>query len=359
NYRPDSREDNNDRYLANFWTYFLVSDGFDPASITPISANLFTTIIAQAFGSVAENVGELSLTHHLQNLGDIHFSPALLGDESSGNVINLYIFTAVVVALLFSGCINYVNLATARAANRTREVATRKLLGAEGRQLIGQFIGESMVFAGLGFVCALLLAGLVMQLGIVEVFTGKSELGSLLLQPGRIPINILAWLLLGLLTGIYPAIKLAQPSMLVVMSPRSSPGRRGLPLRELLVWLQMAVAMTIMACVFIMLRQSDYLLEAPLGFEKRNRLVVQLRGADVIRNRGAVMRELAQHPSVTSVTETTGVIGRNLSVSVQRVEQDNGEAITFTYNSFNGGQDYLQTMGIEVIRGDSDRLFQS
>ncbi len=358
NYRPDAREDNGDRYLSNTSTYFLVADEFDPASITPISENLSTSIIAPAIGSQAPSLGEIILRHHLQNLGDMHFSPAILGDDSSGNIVNLYIFAAVVVALLFSSCINYVNLATARAANRTREVATRKLLGAEGRRLIGQFIAESILFVGLGFAFALLLAGIVMQLGVMEAVTGKRELGALLLTPERIPVIILAWLCIGVLTGIYPAIKLSQPSMLAVMSPQASSGKRGLPLREILVWLQMTVAMGIIASVFIMLRQSDYLLETPLGFEKRNRLVVQLQGADQIRNRAAVMREIAQHPEVTNVTETTGVIGRNLSVSVQRVEQDNGEEVTFTYNSFNGGEDYLQTMGIEVIQGDSARLYQ-
>ena len=277
-YQPDITENFAERFISNHKTYFLVTRDFDPSSFKPISESLFQDYIRSGFGEVTGNVENLVLTHDLQNLGDMRFGQQYVGGEVVGSLMNVYIFSAIVVALLLSSCINYVNLATARAATRAREVSVKKLLGADKGHLILQFIGESVFHVGIAFILGILLAQLVIELGVVERFTGKTELGQLLLSPESISLLTLAWLMIGVLAGIYPAFQLSKPSLMLIVRPLGILHKTTIHLREVLVLLQLTVAIAIISSVLIMLRQSDFLLNTPLGFEKSSRYVVQLQG---------------------------------------------------------------------------------
>jgi len=231
----------------------------------------------------------------VQELSDMHFGSNMLFDDGTGNITNLYIFAAVGIALLVISCINYVNLATARAAVRIKEVAMRKILGASNRNLILQFLSESILFIGLAFGIGILLSMLAITLGFVESFTGKTELSSLLLTPTRLALFVFVGLAIGVLSGIYPALTLARQSMLEVLKPQQRSWRLGLPLRQLLVLMQMIGSVIIVSCVFIMLQQANFLVDSPMGFSKDNQLITRIRGADTIRSRNAIMTELARH----------------------------------------------------------------
>lgn len=357
-YQPDLLESFSERFFPNYSTFLLVAEEFDVASFKPISDAFFRDYMATGFGQNTGNVSDLTMSHDLQNLGDLHFGPRFIGQDGGGggNIMNLYIFVAVVAALLLSSCINYVNLATARSASRAREIAVKKVLGAQSRDLIFQFIGESIFLVGLAFILGIILALGIIELGVVENFTGKTELSQFLLTPQSVPLLLIGWLLIGVLAGIYPALQLSKPSIMSIMNPMAMTRNRTVPLREVLVWLQMTVAIAIIASVLIMLRQSDFLLEAPLGFEKNNRLVVQLQGADVIRNRAAIMQELKQHPEILNVTETGGAIGRSLSISIMDAESETSGTQSLSMNSFNGGPDYLDTLDIALIDDEKGRM---
>jgi|GEM_PF-1435335 len=362
-YRPhlfDSEDQSSwgDRFVSNYSTYFYVANGFEPESIEEISRALFTAHISAGFGQATGGNSDLLLTHHLQKLSDIRFGRQLVADSAVGNFVNVIIFAAVMVALLLSSCINYVNLATARAAIRSREVAIKKLLGAESADLIKQFLLESLFFVGIAFVLGIALAVGVDQLGIVEEFTGKSELGSLLLSPMALMLSIAAWIVIGVLSGIYPAIKLAQPSLLSVVGSQQQSTRQVVPLRQLLVWLQTTVAIVIVAWVLMMLRQSDFLLNAPLGFERSNRLVVSLQGVDEIRNRAAILRELRSLSGVINAAETRASIGRTMNINITDVETNTGDMENLTMHSYSGGPEYLETLGMELIEGDINRFYR-
>jgi len=355
-YQPEIAENFGERFMSSYSTFFLVADDFDPTSIRAVSENLFRDHIQSGFGQATGNVDNLRLTHGLQKLSDLRFGQQLVGTEPVGSIMNLYIFSAVVVALLLSSCINYINLTTARSATRAREVVVKKLLGAESRHLLLQFVGESALLVGLAFVLGIVLAEMIIEVGVMEDFTGKSELSQLLLSPERIPVLILSWLSIGVLAGIYPALQLSKPSMMAPMNPLGLTRGRTIPLREVLIWMQMTVAIAVIASVLIMLRQSDFLLQAPLGFEKANRFVVPLQGVDEIRNRAAIMQALKQHEDIVNVTETSGAIGRSLSISTLEVETETGGSQNLTMNSFNGGENYLDTLGIELIEAERSRM---
>lgn len=349
-YEPDYLDDFGGRFLFQSITTFLyVAEDFDPQSMAAASDYLFDTYMSTDFPIAMSDSGQFEL--ELQRLSDIRFGKELMFDETSGNVLNLYIFAATALALLVISCINYVNLATARASTRVKEVAMKKILGATSKNLLSQFLLESVLFISLAFAVAVLLAFTAMELGYVESFTGKSELSELLLTPGRLLLFVSFGMLIGLLSGIYPAITLSRQSMLAVFNSQPKNWRLGLPLRQLLVLLQMIVSIVIISCVFIMLRQSDFLLESPMGFSKDNQLVVRLRTADAIRSREALMTELTRHNEIVSVVEMGNVLGRGLSIGVRQIENNQGEMESLTVNNFRVGEDFLESLEIELLQG--------
>ena len=358
-YEPDYLENYNSRFMLTPNTTFLyVAGNFDPVSMAAASSYLYNTYMADE-AQARQTIGETPpVLFTAQKLSDIHFDETLLMDESTGNIVNMYIFAAIAIAVLVISCINYVNLATARAAARTKEVAMRKILGASAKNLVLQFLGESVIFITLAFGVGILLAALTIELGYVEDFTGKTDLASLILTPARLPVFILVGLGVGALSGIYPAWNLARQSMMDVFRPQPKSWRTGVSLRQLLVFVQMIASITIVTCVLIMLQQSSFLVETPLGFKKENQLVVRLHGVDTIRSREAIMTELVRHNEILSTVEMAGAIGRSLSVSVLPVEQNDGETRSFTTNFFNTGVGFLDTFEIPLLQGNMFRAEQ-
>ncbi len=357
-YQPESLVNFGERFLINANdTYLYVTENFDPRSIEAASAYLFETYMASEFQERTGSATAFQLS--VQKLSDIHFGSVMLFDDGTGNITNLYIFAAVAIALLVISCINYVNLATARAAVRIKEVAMRKILGASNRHLALQFLSESILFIGLAFAIGILLSMLAIALGFVESLTGKAELNSLLLTPARLLLIVFAGLVIGVVSGIYPALTLARQSMLAVLKPQQRSWRIGLPLRQLLVLMQMTASVIIVSCVFIMLQQANFLADSPMGFRKNNQLVTRIRGAETIRSREAIMTELIRHNDILSVVEMGGALGRSLSVSVLNVEDNTGQTVTMTTNNFRAGAGFLDTLEIELLQGNMFRAEQA
>ena len=364
-YQPDYLEIFGDKYLAPInTTYLHVGNNFDPQSMETASDYLFETYMTTGYQKALGDNGPIKFDLRLQKLSEIHFGRRLLTDESTGNSMNLTIFAAVAIALLVISGINYVNLTTARATVRIKEVAMKKILGASRENLIFQFLAESVFFVALAFAVGMLISVTVIELGYVEKFSGKTELTELFLTPGRLLLFVAAALVVGLLSGIYPALKLSRPSMMSVLKPGKENSSsflpfKQLPLRQLLVFLQMGASLVIIACVFIMLRQANFLMETPLGFKKENQLVVQLVGADAIRSRAALMTELNHHSEIASVVEMSPSIGRGLSISIMQVEGNDGETRSTTTNLFGAGDTFLETMQIELVQGNMFRNEQA
>lgn len=357
-YQPESLVNFSERFLMiPNDTYLYVAEDFDPLSIEAASDYLFETYMETGFLETMGRDSGFSLS--VQKLSDLRFGAATLFDDGTGNVSNLYIFAAVAIALLVISCINYVNLATARAATRLKEVAMRKILGASNRNLILQFLYESILLIWTAFFIGILLSMLAIALGYVESFTGKAELSSLLLTPARLSLFVFAGLAIGVVSGIYPALTLARQSMMAVLKPQQRSWRFGLPLRQLLVLVQMIASVIIVSCVFIMLQQASFLAESPMGFKKDNQLVTRIRGAETIRSRNAIMTELMRHNEILSVVEMGSSLGRGLSISLMDVEQENGQTVPITTNNFRTGEGFLETLEIELLQGNMFRAEQA
>lgn len=235
-------------------------------------------------------------------------------------------FSLIAVIILAIACFNFVNLSVARASERGREVALRKVLGARRRDLIVQFLCESVLLATIGMTLGLLLAELVLP--SFASFVDRELSIHLLGNESILPWTLLLILLVGVLGGLYPAFYLAhfRPAE-VLHANRSDEGTRGGWVRFILVTTQFAVSVVLLICTTVVYLQTMYAVEKDLGFNKDGIIVVRGFWHDALEPKTEVMRkEAASIPGVTSVAFSSEVPGdsseNNTLVRIPGTTQD-------------------------------------
>ncbi|MCP5108800.1 MAG: FtsX-like permease family protein [bacterium] len=240
----------------------------------------------------------------LQPLTDIYLRSNFRWDnDGMGNIDNVYIFILAAICILLIACINFMNLSTARAGNRTKEIGIRKVVGAYRKDLIKQFFGESIILAFIALLFGIILAYLFLP--IFEFICG----GELVLStdfPGvvRIISGVLGiTLLTGIISGIYPALYLSYFQPVSVIKGLSSEGRRrGASLRKFLVVAQFAFAIIMAICTTVIYSQLSYMKNKDLGFNKDNLVYFWSRGG-LDRNFEAIKNELLQNSNILGVSK--------------------------------------------------------
>ncbi|UTA48450.1 ABC transporter permease [Simiduia sp. 21SJ11W-1] len=238
-----------------------------------------------------------------QRLLDIQLNPhGPVGGEMkpTGSIDNVMLFAAVAALILIIGCINFMNLATAKSTQRAKEVALRKVLGASRPQLVGQFMGESLLLALLGLFFGVVLVELVLP--AFGNYVGKTlvldytDAANWLLLLGLIVI-------VGLLGGAYPALVLSgfQPAR-VLKANKSAETRGSANLRQVLVIAQFAISVSLIICTCLVYGQKFYLMNMDAGFSKDQQLLVHnLGNAGVRDKRDVIKQRIGQLPGVESV----------------------------------------------------------
>lgn len=236
----------------------------------------------------------------LQALTRIH----LYALEGGGPILYVYIFTAVAAFILLIACINFMNLATARSATRMREIGIRKVVGADRKKLILQFLGESIFMALVAFALALLLAALLLNplRKLADIPAGQQ-----MLQPGILPLFLGLAVLTGVMAGCYPALFLSsfRPANILRGKQRS-----GSPLfRKVLVVLQFTISIVLLICMLLVSGQIDYLGKKPLGFSREHIVYFPLN-SDLERQYLPLQQELLRIPGVVNLSGTSNYIGQ-------------------------------------------------
>jgi putative ABC transport system permease protein len=288
----------------------------------------------------------------LQSLGDIHlYSDNIQSNEfNSGSIkpFYLYMFAAVGFLLLLIACLNYMNLSTAAAFKRTREIGTRKTLGAQRSQLVAQFISDSLIVSALSLALALVLAELVLP--SVNQFTGKE------LAITNLPV---AWMLgiaglvlfAGLLSALYPAFVSARISAAQALKKEIKIGNQSLPVRKLLLAAQFTISIMMIASTLIIYQQLQYMRNKDLGFDVEGQLVIDINSDRLRRNFESVKAEFAKPAEVMSICTSTRVPGEWKSFPIASVNTA-GEASQGREMIFVGiDKDFLKTYNIKLIEG--------
>lgn len=325
----------------SFATYVLLEDGVDPATV----AAKFPAFLDRHY--VLHHSASSKL--FLQPLPDIHLHSHLDAElEPNGDIVYVYLFSTVALFVLLIACFNFMNLGTARATKRAQEVGVRKVLGAKRKQLVTQFLGESLLLTALALVLAMMLVEL-----LLPVFNDLS--GKDLQLFGADAAFVLAMLLgLGLLTGCiagaYPAFFLSayQPVAVLKSAVKGSWRSR---LRSVLVGTQFAISIALIIGVGVIIQQLRYVQDKTLGFDEDQLVVISTPSA-MRQDFEATRNRLLTHPGVLAVTASEHTPSGQLRNSINVQAEVNGEIKPFNSLPLLAvDHDFTKTYGMEVVAG--------
>ncbi|MEM1041801.1 MAG: ABC transporter permease [Bacteroidota bacterium] len=286
----------------------------------------------------------------LQPLADIHLRSSLGGEwQPGGSAATVAVFALVALFVLLLACVNFMNLATARATERAREVGVRKTLGARREQLVWQFFGESLLLSGIALAVAVAVA--VLLLPFFADLAGRDlafRLGDGALWAWVLGVTLVT----GLLAGSYPALYLSRFRPARVLAGGKSGGRGAARLRQGLVLFQFTLSVALVAATAIAWQQLQYLQQADLGFDEDHVVVIQRKGADL----DVLTERLRQEPSVVAVTtaERAPGFGFGDSPGVERppytpIERLDDNAGRTRHQSVGTG--YFELFGVDLVAG--------
>jgi ABC-type antimicrobial peptide transport system permease subunit len=269
------------------------------------------------------------------------------GKEAGGLITYVRLFSGVALFILLIACINFMNLATARSEHRAREVGIRKSVGSDRKQLILQFLGESLLISAVAFLISIMLVEL--TLPFYNFFVGK-QLAIDYASPGIWMSGLCLTLLTGLLAGSYPAFFLSSFKPIKALKGKLSAGKGASTPRKVMVTLQFTFAMILTVGTLVIYQQIQHLRSRELGYDQENLMMVWST-SDIEKNFKALKQELLTSGAAESVCKSnTPITWISASspldswtgmVPGQRVEVTN---IATEY-------DYTRTMGIRMLEG--------
>ncbi|MBL0314913.1 MAG: ABC transporter permease [Flavobacteriales bacterium] len=291
---------------------------------------------------------------HAEPLADVHFNNYLIYDTpKKGNKNYVLIFSIVAILTLTIAGINFVNLSTAAASKRAREVAMRKVAGASRKQLIMQFIGEAMLMSVLSCLLAFALVELLMP--FFNYITGKEITSAVLISPHFLLMSLIMVMFIGLFAGSYPAFYIsALPITSIFRDARTALGKSGM-MRKVLVTSQFTLSIAMIIATLSVLSQLYYMRNKDLGFKKDNMIVLTLPQADSTQRAAltSLKNDLNSTPGIVNVARSAHIPGRQtsrfvLNVNTASGQQDKPFPVLFT------DENYLAMSKMQLVQG---RLF--
>lgn len=293
--------------------------------------------------------GEKYYGHFLEPLLDIHLNSNMIDQLSvKGNKIYIYIFSTIAVFILLIACINFMNLSTARFANRSREVGVRKVLGSNKKQLIFQFIGESVLLSLLALILAIVILNLVIP--VFCHFSNRQLEFNLFSNVYILPILVAFAFLVGILAGSYPAFFLSSfPAIRTIKNSLNKKIKGFIPFRRALVILQFSITIVILLGTFIIYQQLKFLQNSQLGFNKDQVLVIH-RAYSLGKQKDAFKQELLKYPDILAVSNTETLPGRHFDPTGHSLEgRPPGEE--YNLQTMYGDCDFAKLLDLEMVAG--------
>ena len=338
------------------FTYIVLQEKYPPSKLEA----KFPDFILRNWGSQFERETGSKLEDHLkkeenyygfwlQSLTDIHLKSTDITDNSKtkGDIVYVYIFSIIALFVLIIACINFINLSTARSANRTKEVGLRKVVGSSKSSLIRQFLVESVVlsFISLFFALIIVEATLPAFCNLVERELSVGYFKDPLVLPGLLFLA----LFVGLMAGAYPAFYLSSFQPVAVLKGKLKSGTEGKMLRNVLVGFQYTISIFILISTFVVFRQLKYVQNAKLGLNKEQVLVIHR--ANSLGKKGETFKqELLRYPGIKCVSNTSSLPGRHFNANSYRLE---GTPATekYTLYSMYADQNLAELLDLEIVDG--------
>lgn len=358
-------EDTNMSWTSqNYFTYVLIDEKSNVDELQKKMASIIENYVIPAQiqrGRDAAFIDVLkTIEYRLQPISDIHLKSDIeMADGlKHGDIRFIWLFAAIAGFILILAGINFINLSTAKSANRAKEVGLRKTVGAFKSHLVAQFLTESVLYSLISFVL-----GAVLAWGLLPTF--NSIAAKTITMPSMawwlLPVLLVSGLIIGVIAGLYPAFYLSAFRPVNVLKGSTSKGAKSGRLRGGLVVFQFATSVVLIIGTLIIYKQMDFILKKELGYDKEQ--VVILEGTNVLGNKAESFRDqLVQLPQVKLVS-----LGDYLPVAGSKRNQttfkkvgegtENGSVLSQTWRV---DYDYVKTLGIRVVEGrDFSREFAS
>ncbi len=338
----------------NYYTYFVLPGEVSYKAFEPKLKEL----VVKYVGPQIEKISGITLEkfiagggaygYFVQPLIDIHLHSNLEHElEPNSDITYVYIFSLIAAAILVIACINFMNLATARATRRTKEVGIRKTLGSMRAQLIRQFLAESFIMSFLAVAMGLLIVEILLPW--FGNFTGKQFTINYSGNYFTIPLLIGLVLLVGFMAGIYPSFFLASFKPAEVLKGTMQKTGKHPWLRGGLVIFQFTVSIILFIGTFIVYNQLDFIRNKRLGFNKEQ-LVVIKKTDDITKQIEPFKEELLKLPGVIHATNTTTLPGKNFNSNAHQVTGAAGEETHILW-TMQSDYNFARTFEVEIASG--------
>ncbi len=323
----------------NSFTYLWLDEGVD-------QEELITKIQEIA----RENNAFEFFTPVVQPLADIHLHSKDVLFETNANksdVLNVYVLSVIAILIILLAAVNFMNLVTAKSAGRAKEVGIRKVIGAVRKQLIGQYLSESLLITLLSALLAFAVVYSVVPLlnNEYQRFANVSELLSI----ETLGFVVLLVAIVGLFSGLYPAFVLSSYQPTEVLKGGFKSITKGIRLREVLVVLQFTISIALMVGTGIVYQQMTFIYSKDLGYSRDQLVTIQQSGA-AIRNTESLRTELLRNPNITSVGSASSRLGQQLGrtrILPEGYSQDDN----FITSVMQADVHFIPTMEMEIISG--------
>ena len=326
------------------FTYLLLREGEDPSQLQEKLKEMYGRYMATIF----EGIG-ISIEYELMPLTKIHLHSDNAGEpQPTGSIQYVVIFSIVAFFLVLIAILNYINLATARAAKRAREISLRKVTGSSRRLLIIQFLTESSLLTIISLVLSIVL--LVILLPQLNMLSGKNFSLDIFGRPVVIGSMIVIMILVGILGGTYPALYLSRFSPVTVMKGVSGSGSSRGTFRKVLTVIQFTISGAMIACTIIVINQLNYLQHKDQGWNMENVVTLRLPDNEPVSKMRVLKETLLENPRIKNITLTNSGIGRGSPKVVFNMETTNGmesRGINFVVVD----HDFVETLELRMAEG--------
>ena len=332
----------------SFFTFLVLPDHYDPNKmIARFPAFLDNRMAGQYGATKPSKMTKLGL----QKLTDIHlYSHTDSEAEPNGDISRVYIFSAIALFILLIACINYMNLSTARSSLRAKEIGIRKVIGARKKELIYQFLSESVLIAWSAILIAFIL--LYVTLPWLNQISGQQLSINILLKWQVLIPLFLTPFIVGVLSGLYPALFMSSFEPVKTLKGLFKAGGGNISFRKVLVVAQFTISIVLIITTIIVFQQLRYMQDTSLGYNKEHIITLPYYNS-VNPQYDAFRNDLLQSPGIKDIARSSRIpTGRLLDMNGASTMVGNSmQPVTTDIKDVSADYDFIPTYGIHIVAG--------
>lgn len=335
-------------YFCEWYAYLLLKEG---TQVGDVERKVMETAETK-WGALYREKGT-TRQYPLQKITDLHLkSKCEYEPGNPGDINTVYLFSAIALFVLFIACFNFINLSTARSANRAREVGMRKVIGSQKGQIVRQFLSESIVMSTISLVIGIVLVQL--ALPSFNRLAGKEFESVQLLSPSVL-LGLLGIIIVtGIIAGSFPAFILSSFDPITVLKGKLSSASKNITFRKMLVVFQFSISIFMIVGILVIIRQLDYIKNINLGFDKEQMVVIPFFGnrqnEEGASRHEALRNKMLQNSSILSVSFSIDRPGGDLGYDAFLPEGKSSEE-TLRAMRYWVDHNFISTYGMEIVKG--------